>query len=166
VETAGMERLEKTGFYLSSGMSTQFPNTPENDAERELHRSRWKYILEFEANFEYGALGDFDYWENISSQHFLYRMNATFGMPPPEENYNETCRWSGYLQHEHGISTLFLEDFWGSTEIESLGYPKANEDAQKLCNYLVGPNYKHTEGFRSWHSCEYCEEKPMPENGA
>jgi hypothetical protein len=84
--------------------------------------------------------------ERISSQLLLYRISATFGMPPAEECDGYKSCWDACLHHEDGYSTVSFGDSKGGSTVKYYGTNKASDDALNLLNYLVGPTFPSGNG--------------------
>jgi hypothetical protein len=86
-------------------------------------------------------------WEWISSALLLYRVTATFGMPPASECDAYKSRWEAILQHVDGVSEVVFGEHKGASLIQFHGQEKASEDALSLLNYLVGPSFGTTSNI-------------------
>jgi hypothetical protein len=80
----------------------------------------------------------------ISAQLMLYRITATFGMPPSADEYLFEEAWGVCLQHEDGVSVLTFVEPGASVYMEFQGNKKASDDALSLVNYLLEVNFRST----------------------
>ena len=80
----------------------------------------------------------------ISSQLFLYRIVAVFGMPPPRIDPEGMRCWNLQLTFcEDRHSTFLLGDFLGGANVSFCGTPEVGHDALELLNFLVSNDVPH-----------------------
>jgi hypothetical protein len=77
-------------------------------------------------------------YAQISSQLLLYRITATFGMPPAEAGDSDMAPWVVNLYHQDGDSNVTFGDDKGFARVYFFGTRKPSNDALRLLNYLVG----------------------------
>jgi hypothetical protein len=82
--------------------------------------------------------------ERISSQLLLYRITATFGMPPVLQTYGHAYRWVVSLHHKDCVSWFNIGECKGRPWVYFDGSDLASDDALRLLDYLVGPNFEHS----------------------
>jgi hypothetical protein len=80
----------------------------------------------------------------VSSQLLLYRITATFGMPPPSEDDGYKTCWAVELLNHDRVSVLSFQDYKGAADVRFYGTADASVDALKLLSYLAGMKCVHT----------------------
>ena len=83
------------------------------------------------------------FFQRVSSQLLLYRLTATFGMPPPVKFDDCKSCWHIDLRHKDGCSKVVFRDGKGAASVSFWGTTEASSDAVKLVNFLVGMNCLH-----------------------